>query len=62
MFAENPLFFENSDGIKSPGTLKEIKLDYETKETIEKARVWIWVKLYLKIYHKSEINPNVQWS
>lgn len=39
MFAENPLFFEISDGIKSPGTLKEIKLDYETKETIEKARV-----------------------
>lgn len=55
-------FFENSDGIKSPGTLKEIKLDYETKETIEKARVWIWVKLYLKIYHKSEINPKVQSS
>lgn len=39
MFAENPVFFENSDGIKSSGTLKEMKLDSETKETIEKARV-----------------------
>lgn len=61
-YGRKSCFFENSDGIKSPGTLKEMKLDYETKETIEKARVWIWVTLYLKIYHKSEINPKVQSS